>query len=202
LSVNGVTDHVLDYGFAPTGTACAGHTGAVGNAGANGNRTTFSDAHTVGAVTSTASTSYCYDAADRLLGSIVTCAVPEANPVADGLTPAELAYDEHGNTTTFADQSLVFDGVNRHLSTTITTTEGTTTITYLRDAANRIVARTVDAPGTDSDITTRYAHTGSADVSGVVVDAQSGAVRKYFVGSVFSERGRHYGDSSISSVWA
>ena len=40
------------------------------------------------------------------------------NPVADGLTPAELAYDAHGNTTTLADQSLEFDLGNRHLSTT------------------------------------------------------------------------------------
>lgn len=48
LSVNGVTDHVLDYGFASTGSACADAsiTGAVANPGVNGNRTTFSDAHT------------------------------------------------------------------------------------------------------------------------------------------------------------
>jgi len=43
LSVNGVTDHVLDYGFGSPGAACAGYTGAVGNAGVNGNRTTFSE---------------------------------------------------------------------------------------------------------------------------------------------------------------
>lgn len=74
LSVNGVTDHVLDYGFASTGTACADAniTGAVTNPGANGSRITFSDAHTVGGVTSTASTTYCYDAVDRLLGSVVS----------------------------------------------------------------------------------------------------------------------------------
>ncbi len=72
LSLNGTVDHVLDYGFAGTGTACAGFPGAVGNAGANGNRTTFSDAHTTVVegvpTTTTASTTYCYDAADRLLG--------------------------------------------------------------------------------------------------------------------------------------
>lgn len=101
LSVNGTVDHVLDYGFTPTGAACAGYTGAVSNAGVNGNRTTFSDAHTTGGVTTTSSTTYCYDAADRLLGSVVSGdAVPEANPVADGLTAAELAFDAHGNTVT------------------------------------------------------------------------------------------------------
>jgi len=72
LSVNGVVDHVLDYGFNAPGSACAGVTGAVANPGVNGNRTTFSDAHAVGGVTSTASTTYCYDAADRLLGSVVS----------------------------------------------------------------------------------------------------------------------------------
>ena len=181
LSVNGTVDHVLDYGFDTPGSACVGFAGAVSNAGVNGNRTTFSDAHTTGGVTSTSSTTYCYDAADRLLGSIVSGdAVPEANPVADGLTAGELAYDAHGNTVTFADQVLVFDVANRHVSTTITAAEGTTTITYLRDAANRIVERMVDAPGTENDITTRYAHTGSADVSGVVVDAL-GAISEYTV---------------------
>jgi RHS repeat-associated protein len=90
-----------------------------------------------------------------------------------------LAYDAHGNTTTFADQVLVFDVANRHVSTTITAAEGTTTITYLRDAGNRIVSRTVNAPG-KPEVTTRYAHTGSADVSGLVVDAL-GAITEYTV---------------------
>jgi RHS repeat-associated protein len=181
LSVNGTVDHVLDYGFGAPGSTCAGFAGAAANPGANGNRTTFSDAHTTGGVTSTSTTAYCYDAADRLLGSVVSgVGVPEANPVADGLTASELAYDAHGNTTTFADQVLVFDVANRHVSTTITAAEGTTTITYLRDAGNRIVSRTVDAPGTANDLTTRYAHTGSADVSGLVVDAV-GAITEYTV---------------------
>lgn len=74
----------------------------------------------------------------------------------------------------------MFDVANRHVSTTITAAEGTTTITYLRDAGNRIVSRTVDAPGTANDLTTRYAHTGSADVSGLVVDAL-GAITEYTV---------------------
>jgi hypothetical protein len=190
LSVNGVTDHVLDYGFGTTGTACADAsiTGAVGNAGLNGSRTTFSDAHTAvvagvptTTTTSTASTTYCYDAADRLLGSVVSGdAIPEANPVADGLAPAELAHDARGNTTTLADQSLVFDLSNRHVSTTVTTAEGATTVSYLRDAGNRIISRTVDAPGTEGDGVTRYAHTASGDVSGVVVDGVC-AVKEYTV---------------------
>ncbi len=185
LSLNGTVDHVLDYGFAGTGTACAGFPGAVGNAGANGNRTTFSDAHTTVVegvpTTTTSSTTYCYDAADRLLGSVVSgTPVPEANPVADGLTASELTYDARGNTTKLADQSLVFDLANRHVSTTVTTAEGATTVTYQRDAGNRIIARTVTVNGSTTE-TTRYAHTASADVSGLVVDADTGAIREYTV---------------------
>jgi RHS repeat-associated protein len=107
--------------------------------------------------------------------------VPEANPVADGLAASELAYDARGNTTKLADQTLVFDLANRHVSTTVTTAEGATTVSYLRDAGNRIIARTVDAPGTENDGTTRYAHTASADVSGLVVDADTGMIREYTV---------------------
>ena len=128
------------------------------------------------------STTYCYDAADRLLGSIVTCdAVPEANPVADGLSPAELGYDARGNTTTLAERPLMFDTANRHVSTMIDHGGDTeTVIEHTRDAENRIVACTVTVPG-ESAVTTRCAHTSAADVSGIVVDAQSGAVREYTV---------------------
>jgi RHS repeat-associated protein len=82
-----------------------------------------------------------------------------------------------------ADQSLVFDLSNRHVSTTVATAEGATTVSYLRDAGNRIISRTVDAPGTEGDGVTRYAHTASgdvSDVSGVVVDG-GGAVKEYTV---------------------
>lgn len=191
LSLNGAVDHVLNYGFGATGTACAGFAGAVANAGANGNRTTFSDAHTTVveglSTVSTSSTTYCYDAADRLLGSVVSgVLIPEANPVADGLspaaggTPAEVQYDARGNTTKLADQSLVFDLSNRHVSTTVTAGGDTTKVSYLRDATNRIVSRTVTVNNVETE-TTRYAHTATADVSGLVVDAASGAVREYTV---------------------
>ena len=71
LQVNGDTDHVLGYSFDDNLTACttAGITGAVANAGLNGNRTTHTDAHTVDVegvpTTTTTTTSYCYDQADR-----------------------------------------------------------------------------------------------------------------------------------------
>lgn len=126
-------------------------------------------------------TTYCYDRADRLLASFVTGdLIPEANPVADGLEPSELAYDAHGNTTTLADQSLVFDKANRHLSTSIDHGDSTSTlISYTRDVTNRIVARTVTAHG-EAPVTTRYAHSAAADISGLVVTA-AGSVSEYTV---------------------
>ncbi len=137
--------------------------------------------------TTTSSTTYCYDAADRLLGSVVSGdLIPEANPVADGLspavgaTPAEVQYDARGNTTKLADQSLVFDLSNRHVSTTVTAGSDTTKVSYLRDATNRIVSRSVTVNNVETQ-TTRYAHTATADVSGLVVDAATGAVREYTV---------------------
>jgi hypothetical protein len=62
-----------------------------------------------------------------------------------------LAYDAHGDTTVLADQVLGYDGADRHTTTRLT--EGTsdlsddTVITYVRDASNRIVSRTVSLPG-------------------------------------------------------
>lgn len=128
-----------------------------------------------GVPTTTSSTTYCYDAADRLLGPVVSGAVPEANPIADGLAASELAYDARGNTTKLADQSLVFDLSNRHVSTTVTAGGDTTKVSYLRDAANRIVSRTVTVNNVETE-TTRYAHTATADVSGLVVDAATGVI--------------------------
>jgi len=68
-------------------------------AGANGNRTSFSDTFDGGAPTTVA---YCYDAADRLTGTTVTGAPTGASPVSAGnLTTtgpgATLAYDARGN---------------------------------------------------------------------------------------------------------
>ena len=186
LQVNGVTDHVLGYSFADNLAACtsAGITGAVANAGLNGNRTSYTDTHTVDVegtpTTTVTSTSYCYDQADRLLASTVSGdAIPDANPVADGLTVSELAYDAHGNTTTLADQQLEFDLTNRHLSTTVTDAGVATKVSYTRDVTNRIVERTITVDGV-AGTPTRYAHTAAADVSGLVVDT-SGAVREYTV---------------------
>jgi RHS repeat-associated protein len=174
--------HVLSYSFADT-TTCAA-TDASG-AGRNGNRTGFSDVKDGGTPTTVA---YCYDGADRLTSTTVTGAPAGASPVAGGnlstggASPS-LAYDAHGNTTVLADQVLGYDGADRHLTTRLT--EGTTDlsddtlITYVRDASNRIVSRTVQGPAasgvTPAAEIVRYTFAGSSlhgvlDGAGVLVE--------------------------------
>jgi large repetitive protein len=142
--------HVLGYSYADT-TACA--TSDVTNAGANGNRTGFSDTKDAGTPTTVA---YCYDGTDRLTKTTVTNAPSGASPVSGGnLTMTgplpTLTYDAHGNTTTLADQTLTYDGADRHATTTLTQgtldTADDTKITYVRDATGRIVERRSKVPG-------------------------------------------------------
>jgi len=175
-----VADHELEYVFANSG-GC----GSSPNAGRNGNRTGFSDTKDGGTPTTV---SYCYDGADRLTSTTVTGAPAGASPVAGGnLTTSgaspSLAYDAHGNTTVLADQVLGYDGADRHTTTRLT--EGTTDlsddtlITYVRDASNRIVSRTVQGPAasgvTPAAETIRYTFAGSSlhgvlDGAGVLVE--------------------------------
>ncbi|MCL9666219.1 hypothetical protein L2091_13390 [Curtobacterium albidum] len=111
----------------------------------------------------------CYDAADRLLGTTVTNPVTGATPVNQSLTGAQLAYDAHGNTTTLADEILVYDGQDRHVQTTLT--DGSK-VSYVRDASNRIVQRTEQTPD-GSKTVTRYGFTGDGDSPDFVYDGAS-----------------------------
>ncbi|MCE9623255.1 MAG: hypothetical protein K8R99_13010 [Actinomycetia bacterium] len=113
--------HVLEYQF---GTTACGGTNPLNNAGSNSNRTALID-NTVTIAT------YCYDNADRLISTT-------AAGYGGGIT-----YDDHGNTTTLAGETLAYDGADRHMSTTA----NGVTVSYTRDATDRIVARTIPAPG-------------------------------------------------------
>jgi RHS repeat-associated protein len=147
--------HTLTYSFAGTG-GC----GTNSYAGRNGNRTNLTD---VKDGTTTTSVAYCYDKADRLTATTVTNPPTAANPVAGtNLTAATLVYDDHGNTTKLADQTLTYDVTDRHMKTTLT--DGTT-IVYQRDVTGRIVSRTDDPPST-GPTTIRYLY-GSGGLYGV-----------------------------------
>ena len=164
-----VPRHRLTYGF---GTATCSQTGAVAAAGKNGNRTLSSDqlldasGAPVGAATQVAS---CYDATDRLLGTTVTNPVAGATPANQSLTGEQLAYDAHGNTTQLADETLTYDGQDRHVQTSLN--DGST-VSYKRDASDRIVQRTEQAADGTKTVT-RYGFTGDGDTPDFVYDGNT-----------------------------
>jgi len=221
-----IPGHQLSYGFAQSG-GCGANTAA----GQDGNRTSFSDAHTVGAVTTTSSTAYCYDNTDRLTATTVTNPVPGANPVAGsnlssiGASPS-LVYDAHGNTTTLADQTLSYDSTDRHLSTTLT--DGTV-ITYTRDVTGRVISRlmtppagatqpappvavdtTVSADGTDTSgvlTTGTFSTAGAGEVLLALVQSDGPAVAGgqtttvTGAGLTWTLVARENGQAGVSEVW-
>lgn len=174
LTTATIPRHQLTYGY---GTP-AGCSGSNPRAGANGNRTTLTDikdGNTSAAYTVTS----CYDNADRLVATTTTNAPQGATlltsgPLSTVPTPtvpvANLVYDKRGNTTKLADQTLTYDSANRHTSTTV----GTTSVTYQRDASNRIVSRTQKVGSTTT--VTRYAFTDGGDTPDLVLDATSASV--------------------------
>jgi RHS repeat-associated protein len=112
--------------------AASGGCGLMTNAGKNTNRTASTSVPTdsAGQPNGTqVSATYCYDNADRLSSTT------EAS--FNGTT----VYDVHGNTAIIAGQKMTYDGEDRHIATT----SGDTTVTYTRDAADRIVSRTTSA---------------------------------------------------------
>ncbi len=134
-------------------------------------------------------TGYCYDAADRLLSTTTTGAPSGANPVgaAGSLSTAgtvpSLGYDSHGNTTRLADQTLVYDSADRHAVTTTKASAGATPtrVSYVRDAADRIVSRTeVSNLGMVGETTTtlRYSYSAAGDTADLVLDGTSQLIER------------------------
>ncbi|WP_306295601.1 MULTISPECIES: RHS repeat-associated core domain-containing protein [Clavibacter] len=164
-----IPHHRLTYGFdALAGSSACTQAGAVAAAGRNGNRTASSDVLDGGTPTTVAS---CYDGADRLLGTTVTNAPADASPVNRSLSAAQLVYDAHGNTVQLADETLSYDGGDRHTATKLA--DGAS-VSYMRDATDRIVQRTeVTAAGVTT--VTRYGFTGSGDAPDFVLDVSSTA---------------------------
>jgi len=141
------------YSFA-TATGCG--TGAQANAGLNSNRS----AQTVGDGTQAVTTSYCYDAADRLISRTEAGA---GAPV----------YDGHGNTTGLWGETRSYDASDRHLATT----KGSTTVTYLRDSTDRIIQRTSTVPPAAAEVQ-RYGFTADGDTPDFLMDATGTVTEK------------------------
>jgi len=144
-----VPGHALTYSFGAS-PSCT----LAPNAGTNANRSSVVD----NAVTTT----YCYDAADRLVSS--------SDP-AIGTNPA---YDSRGNTTALGSQALSYDGADRHIRTQVSPGP---TVTYTRDATDRIIART------EGSVTTRYGFAGAGDGAAFTMDT-SNVVQERMIGLI------------------
>lgn len=170
------------YRFAYTGGtlpgSCTGVTGANVLAGRNSNRVEQSVTTSGGTV----NTVYCYDFADRLRKVSPSSG---ANPYSAGFV-----YDAHGNTTTVGTDTMSFDGANRHLKTV----SGATTVEYTRDAAGRIVTRSVN--GT---VVSKQAYTGAGDTSAVTL-SNTGTVKEITVG--LTGGGLYTWRPSSATVWS
>ncbi|WP_206737237.1 PA14 domain-containing protein [Agromyces albus] len=155
----------ISYGFGDT-TGCAAP--AFAKAGLNNNRTSTTTTPTDGTPTTT---TYCYDKADRLLSSAAAGSPSGANPVADGLAPAELSYDKHGNTVKLADQEIGYDSTDQHVRSSLP--DGTV-VAYLRDSTGRIVQRMETPAGQNAEVTVmRYGFSGAGDAPILVLDGYS-----------------------------
>lgn len=166
LTYADVHRHQLNYYFDATHTC-----GANLAAGKNTNRTRMTDTPigTDGIAGTAVTTTYCYDKADRLTstsGGGTSAGGPDLTP----------AYDSHGNTATLGTQTLGYDNGNRHLTTTVSGTDAGT-ITYKRDATDRIVQRASTIP---SDATTqRFAFLGDGDTADLTLDLAGNPVEQH-----------------------
>jgi len=159
LTAAAIPGHTLSYGFGSTsGFGCP--TGANAAAGMDGNRTSYSDTPTSGTATSML---YCYDNADRLIATTSTGATSATDAVnaasLSTASPATLAYDGHGNTTTLADETISYDSTDRHAGTSFPVVVPTTVITYKRDVTDRIVERDTTSFSSTTTVT-RYLYAG------------------------------------------
>ncbi|WP_375385782.1 hypothetical protein [uncultured Microbacterium sp.] len=87
---------------------------------------------------------------------------PILNTVADGLAPAEITYDVAGNTTRLADMQFTYNASRQHIGTTY---DDGSTVAVIRDAAGRVVSRTIDPAGPAAASTITYLYAGSSDVA-------------------------------------
>ena len=183
----GTLAHDLRYEFGAGGPGSC-PTGAVSAAaaGRNTNRTLMTDSWTdptlpAGSTPVTTTTGSCYDATDRLL------ATSSSSTSAGSPPPATSAsYDSHGNTLTLGGQRLTFDADDRNTGLSDATS---TTVSYPRDATDRIVWR--NATGTGSAVTPgqqQYSYTGPGDTPDLTLDATTHTITERTTGAA---RRRH-----------
>lgn len=145
LTAARVPGRTLTYAYAPSG-GC----GLLTLAGKNTNRTSMT-------VNGGAATNYCYDDADRLTSTTDS-------------RYSSIVYDTRGNTTTLGSEVMTYDGADRHMKTV----KGSTSVTYARDATDRIVSRTVTGPATVAFRASSTADTGPLPATTLDIPKPSG----------------------------
>jgi RHS repeat-associated protein len=179
LTIAYAPGHHYTYSYANT-TGCAAN-----NAGLDSNRTTMTDNGTTAAT-------YCYNQADQLQSTTdshfatVTC---------PGGGNSQFCYDNHGNTTSMGNENLGYDAADRNVSMT---TGAGTTVTYKRDATNRITERDETTGGTTTIV--RYGYTGDSDTADLTLNSTNTVVERdisLLGGVLVTKRG-----SPTSDVWS
>ncbi|MEI6481198.1 MAG: PA14 domain-containing protein [Candidatus Saccharibacteria bacterium] len=150
-----IAGNTMSYDYLSQDANCATKAGNNINAGKNSNRLKT----TLNGVTNW----YCYDNADRLIAS--------SDPTLDVPT-----YDTHGNTLSLGSTdktSFVYDQADRNTSIS----QGTNTVSYVRDVQNRIITHTSKI-GTAST-TTYSGYTSAGDSPDYMMDSSKVVTEKY-----------------------
>lgn len=164
LTAATIGGNAFTYGFGASNSVCNSVTGNNTQAGRSGNRTV----QTINGATTT----YCYDQADRLVAS--------SSAAANAAT-----YDAHGNTIGLGSgtnaTTLTYDASDRNIGIV----QGDISTTYIRDVQDRIISR-AHAGGTVSALDS-YGFTGSGDTPEFITDEQGNVTEKYLTlpGDVF-----------------
>ncbi len=167
-----VPGQALTYGYTDDLAGCAFSSLS---AGLNGNRTSM-----VRNAGTPVTTTYCHDAASRLVSS--------SDP-----TVGSPSYDPRGNTTLLGAQQLLYDGADRHTETRVT---AGATVRYVRDATDRIVRRT------EATAEVRYGFAGPGDSSSFTLDAANAPLERSIGlagGVLLSKRAGLLG---VNDVWS
>lgn len=153
-----VNGHEYTYDLTSTSSGTC-PTGTQSNAALNTNRMTLTDLTPSG----TATTTYCYDLADRLISSIGTGGAVEVTSA---------VYDPAGNTTAYTTTGtttyLGWDSAGRNIIARATGTDPAE-LAYTRDATNRITKRHATTGDTPTDIL--YSHTTTGDTPDLTLGA-------------------------------
>jgi RHS repeat-associated protein len=152
-----IGSNTYSYEFGAPDNSCSTTPGYNSNAGRNGNRTKM--------VVNGLSTTYCYDSADRLIGS------------SDSML-TDVKYDSHGNTLSLGaidkKTELSYDAGDRNVSIK----SGTKETLYIRDVQNRIITREHKSDGSLRSKVS-YSFTGMGDTPDALLDGEGKVKQKY-----------------------